>query len=54
MLVAGDADYVPVIKALQEDGFRVEVVFWDHAARELKEIASNFVSLSNHLENLRI
>ncbi len=54
VLVAGDADYVPTIKALQEDGFKVEVVFWNHAARELKEVASRFVSLDLHLEHLRI
>lgn len=54
VLVAGDADYVPTIKELQEDGFKVEVVFWNHAAKELKEVADRFVSLDPHLEHLRI
>jgi len=54
VLVAGDSDYVPTIRALQEDAFKVQVVFWDHAARELKEVADTFVSLDQHLEHLRI
>jgi uncharacterized LabA/DUF88 family protein len=53
-LVAGDSDYVPTIKALQEDNFKVEVVFWNHASRELAEIASNFVGLDKHLEDVRL
>jgi uncharacterized LabA/DUF88 family protein len=52
-LVSGDADYVPAIRQLIEDGFNVDVVFWDHAARELKEACSTFISLNKHLENLR-
>lgn len=53
-LVAGDADYVPTINELKEDGFVVEVVFWDHASRELKDAASKFISLDEHLELLRL
>lgn len=52
-IVSGDADYVPAIRQLVEDGFRVDVVFWDHASRELKETSSNFISLNLHLDNLR-
>jgi uncharacterized LabA/DUF88 family protein len=54
VLVAGDSDYVPTVKALQEDNFKVEVVFWNHAARELKEAASRFIGLDKYLENLRL
>ncbi|MBD9377627.1 NYN domain-containing protein [Pseudoxanthomonas sp. PXM04] len=53
VLVAGDADYVPTINELRKDGYIVEVVFWNHAARELKEAANKFVSLDSHLEGLR-
>ncbi|ANN59770.1 NYN domain-containing protein [Mesorhizobium loti NZP2037] len=53
-LVAGDADYVPTIKALQEDGFKVEVVFWNHASRELAQVATKFIGLDNYLETLRM
>jgi uncharacterized LabA/DUF88 family protein len=52
-LVAGDSDYVPVIETLQERGFPCVVVFWDHASRELKDAAHQFVSLDGHLEDLR-
>lgn len=53
VLVAGDADYVPTVNELKKDGYVVEVVFWQHAARELKEVASKFVPLDPHLEALR-
>ena len=51
-LVAGDKDYVPVIEDLIDEGFTVDVVFWDHAAAELRDAASNFVSLNPHLSAL--
>ncbi|MGE0582852.1 MAG: NYN domain-containing protein [Steroidobacteraceae bacterium] len=54
VLVAGDSDYVPTIKELQADGFKVEVVFWNHAARELREVASKFIGLDQYLEALRL
>ncbi|MGE4194863.1 MAG: NYN domain-containing protein [Pseudodesulfovibrio sp.] len=49
-LVSGDADYLPAIETLTKDGFRVDVVFWDHAAQELKDACSNFISLNPHLD----
>lgn len=54
VLVAGDKDYVPTINELREDGYQVEVVFWSHAAKELKDAATRFISLDSHLEHLRI
>jgi uncharacterized LabA/DUF88 family protein len=54
VLVAGDADYVPTINELKADGYKVEVVFWNHAARELREVASKFISLDEYLDTLRI
>jgi uncharacterized LabA/DUF88 family protein len=51
-LVAGDADYVPAIEKLQKRGIPVHVVFWGHAARELKEVATKFVDLNPYLEHL--
>lgn len=54
VLVAGDADYVPTINELKADGYKVEVVFWNHAARELREVASKFISLDEYLDALRI
>lgn len=53
-LVSGDGDYVPVLESLRERGFTVNVVFWSHAARELRETASNFVSLDPYLDYLAV
>jgi len=54
VLVAGDGDYIPTIREMISDGFNVEVVFWDHASRDLKESATKFISLDQHLEFLRL
>lgn len=54
VLVAGDKDYVPVIEDLKTEGFRVVVVFWDHAARELKEAATKFISLNQWHQYLQL
>ncbi|EQD40774.1 protein containing DUF88, partial [mine drainage metagenome] len=51
-LVAGDADFVPSVRPLVEDGFNVEVVFWEHASKELKECCSKFTSLNPILNHL--
>ena len=44
-LVTGDSDFVPVVDDLVSSGFLIHVVFWDHAARDLKNVASRFISL---------
>jgi len=51
-LVGGDGDYVPAVRQLVDDGFQVEVVFWDHASNELKDVCSKFVNLNPHLRML--
>lgn len=53
-LVSGDADYVPPVRQLVDDGFQVDVVFWDHAASELKSVCSNFISLNAYLHALEV
>ena len=52
-IVAGDKDYVPAVEQMKADGFRVDVVFWDHAAAELKNACSSFIALNSHLTNLQ-
>ena len=52
-IVSGDSDYVPAVENLVSDGFQVDVVFWEHASRELAQVCSNFISLNPHLDNLR-
>lgn len=49
-LVSGDRDLVPAVEKLRSRGFKVDVVFWDHASTELKNSASSFVSLNPHLK----
>lgn len=45
-LVAGDSDFIPVVDDLVGDGHIVHVVFWSHASRELKELATKFIDLN--------
>lgn len=53
-LVSGDRDLVPAIEKLAKRQFKVEVVFWDHAASEVKTCCTRFVSLNPHLGVLAI
>jgi uncharacterized LabA/DUF88 family protein len=53
ILMAGDADYVPVVNRLKAKNFEVHVLFWDHAASELKKAADKFLSLNGYLQQLR-
>jgi uncharacterized LabA/DUF88 family protein len=51
-LVAGDSDYVPAIEKIRKRGITFHVVFWSHAARELREAATKFIPLDPYLEHL--
>lgn len=51
-LVAGDKDFVPVVEDLVAEGFSVDVVFWEQAAQELKDVCSNFTCLNPYLDHL--
>ncbi|WDT77898.1 MAG: NYN domain-containing protein (plasmid) [Candidatus Manganitrophus sp.] len=53
-LVAGDSDYVPAVEKLKKRSIPVHVVFWGHAARELKDIATKFINLDPYLEHLAL
>lgn len=48
-LVAGDGDFIPAVQRLVEDGYHVEVLFWDHASYDLKQACSGFTSLNKRL-----
>jgi len=52
LLIAGDADYVPQIEKIKKRNIRVVVAFWDHASRELVEIADRFVSLNTLIDQI--
>jgi uncharacterized LabA/DUF88 family protein len=51
-LVAGDKDFVPVVEDLVGEGFKVYVVFWGQAAKELVDLASGFTCLDPYLDHL--
>lgn len=53
-LVSGDRDLVPAVERVRKRGLKVDVVFWDHAAAELKGAASAFISLNQHLQLLAL
>lgn len=53
-LVSGDRDLVPAVEKLRKRGFKVDVVFWDHASAELRNPASAFISLNRHLHLLAL
>lgn len=53
-LVAGDGDYIPAVQRLVQDGFHVEVLFWDHASKELTEACTKFTSIRKHLKWLEV
>lgn len=52
-LVAGDADYVPAVEELINDGFTVEVAFWGHLSSELEKSCSKFINLNEYLNTIR-
>jgi len=52
-LVAGDKDFVPAIIKLVGRKIPIHVVFWDHAARELRENCTKFVSLNPYIDLLK-
>lgn len=54
ILVAGDRDYVPTAESLKRRGITFSVCFWDHAARELKDVADHFYSLNKYHSYLKL
>lgn len=54
VIAAGDADYVPAVERAKGKGWKVEVWFWSNAAGDLKASASEFVSLDDKLDYLRL
>jgi uncharacterized LabA/DUF88 family protein len=53
ILIAGDADYIPVIRKIKSRNFRVQVLFWNHASIELKK-ETTFVSLDGYFNEIRV
>ena len=53
ILIAGDADYIPVIRNIKSRNFRVQVLFWNHASIELKK-ETKFMSLDGYFNEIRV
>ena len=53
VLVAGDGDYIPPVETLIDDGYKIEVVFWNHASSDLKTACNSFRSLDSNLKDLQ-
>ena len=53
-LVAGDKDYVPTVDRLRKRAINFEVIFWAHAAQELKQACTRFTPIDPFLEDLRL
>jgi hypothetical protein len=51
-IVAGDADYEPIIVQAKTMGWEMEVWYWSNAAQNIQKVASRFVSLNAHLYNI--
>ena len=54
VLVAGDKDYLPIIRSLKKRKIKVSVCFWSHAAREIKDAADKFYSLDDYYDYLKV
>jgi uncharacterized LabA/DUF88 family protein len=54
VLVAGDSDYLPAVFRLREEGFVVLIYFWSQAANELKQVATEFICMDDHLADLEL
>ncbi len=51
-IVAGDADFVPVVEEAQKEGWNVEVWYWSNAANDLKRVANRFEELNSAVNTI--
>jgi len=52
ILVAGDADYVPVLERVKKRGWNVEVWYWRNAAEKLQTAANRFEDLGRAVDTV--
>jgi len=53
ILVAGDGDFIPPVRSVQNRGLKVRVVFWRHGtSRALREAADEFLELDSYFDQL--
>ena len=53
ILALGDADYVPTVEAIKEEGRVVKVAFWSNVSGELKAAANEYLDLTNIIEKIQ-
>lgn len=52
VLVTGDLDQEPTVRAIRELGRHVTVAFWRHASKRLRDSADSFLSLNEAWDNI--
>ena len=52
IIVAGDADFVPVMEMAREKNWQTEVWYWSVAAKALRNAADRFEKLDPHLNSI--
>lgn len=52
ILALGDKDYVPNLDNIFEEGCKAKVVFWDNVAGELSGKATEYVNLTEHIDEV--
>lgn len=54
VLMVGDKDYVPTVEAIEEEGRKTRIVFWNNVAGELIASASEFKCLNNYFDDIEL
>lgn len=52
VLVLGDSDYVPTVEAIEDEGRKVKIVFWENVAGELIASASDYKNLNDYMDEI--
>ena len=53
VIVAGDADYVPIAEKIKEMKRELVVVFWNNISKTLKEKADRYINLNEYQDEIR-
>ena len=52
VMVMGDKDFLPSVKAIQEENCIAKIAFWNQASGELTSEADEFLDLTDHIEEI--
>ena len=53
-IVAGDADYVPIAKAITDKNIKLIIAFWDNGSKELMSMAQNVINLNGQIDEITL